>query len=142
MVNRHGFRNTILPLYAAASLGLGGLSIATAIALMSITGLLVATPGGMLGDRIGRRRVIVTGLAALAVGDLVFIRADDLSSLPGRAAVVGSGDFFASSQTALLSEIVPAEHRTQVLSRLPVLRRHRRVLGPLVLAAVIDRDGP
>src|SRR5437667_380478 len=70
-INRHGFRNTILPLYAATSLGLGGLSIATAIALMSATGLVVAVAGGALGDRIGRRRVITTGLAALAVGDLV-----------------------------------------------------------------------
>ncbi len=35
MIHRHGFRNTILPLYAATALGLGGISIATAIALMS-----------------------------------------------------------------------------------------------------------
>ena len=68
MVHRHGFRNTILPLYAATVLGLGGVSIATAIALMSITGLMVATPGGMLGDRIGRRRVIVAGLRGVAAG--------------------------------------------------------------------------
>ena len=52
MINRHGFRNPILPLYAATALGLGGISIATAIALMSITGLLVATPG-----EIGRAHV-------------------------------------------------------------------------------------
>ena len=80
MVHRHGFRNTILPLYAATVLGLGGLSIATAIAIMSVAGLMVATPGGMLGDRIGRRRVIVSGLPAVAVGDLVFILTNDLLS--------------------------------------------------------------
>ncbi len=84
MIHRHGFRNTILPLYAATALGLGGISIATAIALMSITGLLVATPGGMLGDRLGRRRVITAGLAAVAVGDLAFLLTGDLLTLPAR----------------------------------------------------------
>ena len=45
---------------------------------MSITGLLVATPGGMLGDRIGRRRVITAGLTAVAIGDLAFLLTGDL----------------------------------------------------------------
>ncbi|HUQ41924.1 MAG TPA: MFS transporter, partial [Candidatus Limnocylindrales bacterium] len=138
MVHRHGFRNPILPLYAATSLGLGGLSIATAIALMSITGLLVATPGGMLGDRLGRRRIIITGLAALAVGDLVFILTGDLLSFLAASALIGLGDFFASSQTALLSEIVPPEHRTQVLSSYRFSADLGAFIGPVLLAAVMD----
>jgi DHA1 family multidrug resistance protein-like MFS transporter len=138
MVHRHGFRNTIIPLYAATSLGLGGVSIATAIALMSITGLLVATPGGMLGDRIGRRRVIASGLAAVAVGDLVFLFTGDLVSFLVVAAVIGFGDFFSSSQTALLSEIVPATHRTRVLSGYRFSADLGALIGPVLLAAVMD----
>lgn len=138
MVNRHGFRNTILPLYAATALGLGGLSIATAIALMSIVGLVVATPGGMLGDRIGRRRVIVTGLTAVAVGDLVFILTGDLVTFLLASALIGLGDFFASSQTALLSEIVPPEQRTQVLSGYRFSADLGAFVGPVLLAAVMD----
>ncbi|HXG40256.1 MAG TPA: MFS transporter [Candidatus Limnocylindrales bacterium] len=138
MVHRHGFRNTILPLYAATSLGLGGISIATAIALMSITGLLVATPGGMLGDRIGRRRVIASGLAAVAVGDLVFLLTGDLVTFLLAAALIGFGDFFTSSQTALLSEIVPPGLRTRVLSGYRFSADLGALLGPVVLAAVMD----
>jgi MFS family permease len=138
MIHRHGFRNTILPLYAATSLGLGGLSIATAIALMSATGLLVATPGGMLGDRLGRRRVITAGLAAVAVGDLVFLLTGDLLSFLLVAALIGFGDFFASSQTALLSEVVPVEDRTKVLSTYRFSADLGALLGPVVLAIVMD----
>lgn len=138
MINRHGFRNTILPLYAATSLGLGGISIATAIALMSITGLMVATPGGMLGDRIGRRRVITAGLAAIAVGDLVFLFTHDLFTFLAAAAVIGFGDFFSSSQTALLSEIVPPEQRTQVLGGYRFSADLGAFVGPVVLATVMD----
>lgn len=138
MINRHGFRNTILPLYAATALGLGGVSIATAIALMSITGLVVATPGGMLGDRVGRRRVITSGLAALAVGDLVFLATGDLGSFLGAAALIGFADFFSSSQTALLSEIVPPAQRTRALGGYRFSADMGAFVGPVLLAAVMD----
>lgn len=138
MIHRHGFRNTVLPLYAATVLGLGEISIATAIALMSITGLMVATPGGMLGDRIGRRRVITAGLAAVAVGDLVFLLTGDLVSFLLAAAIVGFGDFFTSSQTALLSEVVPADQRARVLGGYRFSADLGALIGPVVLAAVMD----
>jgi MFS transporter, DHA1 family, multidrug resistance protein len=138
MIHRHGIRNTIVPLYAATSLGLGGLSIATAIALMSITGLIVATPGGMLGDRIGRRRVIVAGLSAVAVGDLAFLLTDDLVTFLIVAALVGFGDFFTSSQTALLSEIVPVRERTRSLSYYRFSSDLGSMIGPILLAIAMD----
>lgn len=138
MVNRHGFRNTILPLYAASALGLGGVSIASAIALMSATGLVVATPGGMLGDRIGRRRIITAGLAAVAVGDLVFLFTGDYLTFLLAAGLIGFGDFFSSSQTALLSEIVPSEQRTRVLAGYRFSADLGAFIGPVTLAAVMD----
>jgi MFS family permease len=141
MIHRHGVRNTILPLYAATVLGLGGISIATAIALMSITGLLVATPGGMLGDRLGRRRVIMAGLAAVAVGDLAFILTGDLLTFLLVAAAIGFGDFFTSSQTALLSEVVPSADRTKVLSGYRFSADLGALIGPVLLAAVMDVAG-
>jgi MFS family permease len=138
MVHRHGVRNTIVPLYGAAALGLGGVSIATAVALMAVTGLLVATPGGMLGDRIGRRRVIVAGLSALAVADLAFLLTNDVATFLVVAAVVGLGDFFTSSQTALLSEIVPVRERTRALSTYRFSSDLGSMLGPIILAAAMD----
>jgi MFS transporter, DHA1 family, multidrug resistance protein len=141
MIHRHGIRNTILPLYAASALGLGGVSIATAIALMSVTGLIVATPGGMLGDRIGRRRVIVAGLTALAVGDLAFLLTGNLAMFLLVAALVGFGDFFTSSQTALLSEIVPARERTRTLSYYRFSSDLGSMIGPVLLAATMDVGG-
>lgn len=138
MINRHGFRNTVLPLYAATSLGLGGVSIATAIALMSVTGLVVATPGGMLGDRFGRRRVIMSGLVAIAAGDLVFLLTGDLFSFLACSALIGFGDFFSSSQTALLSEVVPSQQRTKVLAGYRFSSDLGAFLGPVLLATVMD----
>lgn len=141
MIHRHGVRNTILPLYAASVLGLGGVSIATAIAAMALTGFVVMAPGGALGDRIGRRRVISIGLAAIAIGDLVFLLTGDYLSFLLVAAAIGCGDFFSSSQTALLSEIVPAEQRTMALSGYRFSSDLGALIGPVLLAFVMDHAG-
>ena len=108
---------------------------------MSITGLLVATPGGMLGDRLGRRRVITAGLAAVAVGDLAFILTGDLLTFLLVAAAIGFGDFFTSSQTALLSEVVPPVERTKVLSGYRFSADLGALIGPVLLAAIMDVAG-
>jgi MFS family permease len=141
MIHRHGVRNTLLPLYAATVLGLSGVSIATAVAAMAITGLIVMAPGGSLGDRVGRRRVISIGLAAVALGDLLFLLTGDLWSFLIVAALIGFGDFFSSSQTALLSEIVPADRRTWVLSGYRFSSDLGALIGPVLLAFVMDAVG-
>jgi DHA1 family multidrug resistance protein-like MFS transporter len=141
MIHRHGFRNTILPLYAASVLGLGGFSIATAIAAMAITGFIVMAPGGMLGDRIGRRRVISVGLAAVAIGDLAFLLTGDFWTFLAIAALIGCGDFFSSSQTALLSEIVPPAQRTWAMSGYRFSSDLGALIGPILLAVVMDTIG-
>lgn len=141
MVHRHGFRSTVLPLYAATALGLGAIPIATGIALMAVTALFVGVPGGALGDRIGRRRVITAGLLALAIGDLAFLLAGDLLSFLVIAALIGLGDFFPSSQTALLTDIVHPEQRTRVLSGYRFAVDLGAFIGPVLLAAVMDAAG-
>ncbi len=141
MIHRHGVRNTILPLYAASVLGLGGFSIATGIAAMALAGFIVMTPGGVLGDRIGRRRVISVGLVAIAAGDLAFLLTHDFVSFLVIAALIGCGDFFSSSQTALLAEIVPPEQRTVVLSGYRFSSDLGALIGPILLAVVMDGAG-
>lgn len=141
MIHRHGIRNTILPLYAASVLGLGGLSIATAIAAMAISGFIVMAPGGMLGDRVGRRRVISVGLAAVAIGDLAFLLTGDFWTFLAIAALIGCGDFFSSSQTALLSEIVPPSQRTWAMSGYRFSSDLGALIGPILLAVVMDTVG-
>jgi MFS family permease len=138
MVHRHGFRNTVLPLYAAAALGLGAIPIAAAVAAMSLAALAATVVGGPLSDRIGRRRVIVAGLAAVGIADLVFLLSGDLVTFLLGAALIGACDFAVSSQTALLSEIVPPDLRTRVLSAYRFSGDVGVFLGPITLAAVMD----
>lgn len=142
MIQRHGVRNTVLPLFAAAVLSLGELEIASAITLMSVVAIIVVTPGARLGDRIGRRKIVVVGLLIVAAGDLVFTQANNYWVFLLAAAVVGSGDFFSSSQTALLSELVEPRLRARVLTGYRFFVDIGALVGPLVLAAIFDAYGP
>lgn len=141
-VHRHGFRNTFVPLYAATVLGLGVGPISVAIALMAGVGLLVAMPGGMLSDRIGRKRVIVLGLMGVAAGEALFFVTGNLVSFLAAAAVLGCADFFSSSQTALLSELAPPAARNRVLSGYRFSVDLGAVLGPILVASILDAGGP
>lgn len=138
MIHRHGFRNTVLPLFAAAALSLGEVEIATGIAVMSVVGIIVVTPGARLGDRIGRRKIVVAGLLVLAAGDLVFLGARGYWTFLLACGLVGMGDFFSSSQTALLSEMVRPEQRARVLAGYRFFVDIGALVGPLLLAAVLD----
>jgi MFS family permease len=142
MFNRHGFRNTLLPLYAGAVIGLGPVAISTGVTAMSLVGVLIAMPGAMAGDRWGHRRLIVGGLLALAIGDLAFLLTGDYASFLVAAAVLGLGDFFIGSQTALLASAAPAGQRTQVLSGFRLATDAGALAGPIVLAAMMDAFGP
>lgn len=138
MINRHGFRNTFIPLFSGTVLGLGAVEIASGIALMSVVGIVVVTPGARLGDRIGRKRLVVAGLAILALGDLAFLGVGDYWAFLAAVALIGSGDFFASSQTALLSELAPASQRAQVLAGYRLFVDIGALVGPILLAGLLD----
>jgi DHA1 family chloramphenicol resistance protein-like MFS transporter len=142
MFNRHGMRNTLLPLYGGAVLGLGPVAIATGVTVMSIIGLVIAMPGAMAGDRLGQRRLIVGGLLALAVGDVVFLATGDYGSFLVASMALGLGDFFIGSQTALLASMAPPGRRTQVLSGFRFATDAGALAGPIVLAALMDTFGP
>ncbi len=140
-IHRHGFRNTLIPLYGAAVLGLGAGPIALGVGLMALFGLLVATPGGILSDRVGRRRVIVIGLTCLAVGDLLLLWTTDVAMFLVVAAVVGAADFFSSSQTAAVAELTTPAERSRALGGYRFSVDSGALIGPILLAWGLEHLG-
>lgn len=142
MANRHGFRNTVMPLIASSDLGLNGVQIAIGITAMSVTGILVTIPAAALGDRIGRGYVIVGGLAMLAIGDFLFpVVATSLVTYVVAGATIGLGDCFSSSQTAQLAGLVDHRRRSMVLASYRFFVDLGALVGPLGLAWSYGRYG-
>jgi MFS transporter, DHA1 family, multidrug resistance protein len=141
MINRHGFRNTALPLFAADQLGLTAVAIASGITLMAVVGILLAVPGSIVADRWSRRRVIVAGFVVLAIGDLAFLGASDYPTFMLAALMLGLGDFFSSSQTSALAESVPRSWRGRVLAGYRFSVDLGATIGPALLAGLLQVAG-
>jgi predicted MFS family arabinose efflux permease len=141
MINRHGFRNTILPLFAGDALGLTPVQAASGISLMAFVGLLAAMPGGMLADRWSRRGVISAGMLVLALGDLAFLGATTYGAFLLASLLLGCGDFFAASQMAAVSEAVPAHLRGRVLATYRFGVDLGAAIGPFFLASLLGMAG-
>jgi MFS family permease len=141
MVNRHGFRNTALPLFAHDRIGLDPIQIASGITLMAVVGLVVAIPGAIIADRWGRRRVIAVGFVLVAFGDLAFLGASSYLMYLLAAFALGIGDFFSASQTALLTDTVPSAWRSRVLAGYRFCADLGATIGPVLLAGLLELTG-
>lgn len=141
MVNRHGFRNTALPLFAYDRLGLDTLAIASGITTMAVVGLLVAIPGAVVADRWNRRLVIALGFVVLALGDFSFLGATNYATFLLASFLLGIGDFFSSSQTAALTELVPQRLRSRMLGGYRFSVDLGATIGPVAVAGLLQFAG-
>ncbi len=141
MVNRHGFRNTALPLFAHDRLGLDPLAIASGITVMSLVGIVVAIPAAIVADRWNKRLVIAAGFVVLAVGDFSFFGASNYVTFLLASVLLGAGDFFAASQTAALTELSPVRLRSRILGAYRFSSDLGAAIGPLVVAGLLQFAG-
>ena len=87
---------------------------------IGIYGLLQASlqvPFGMLGDRIGRKRVITIGLLLMAIGSVVAALSDSVYGVILGRALQGTGAI-ASTLMALAADLTRDEQRTKVMASL------------------------
>lgn len=139
--NRNGVRNTLLPLFAATVAGLGTASVGVVVAV--VAGVTVATTvlGGHLADRLGRRPVLLVGLAILIVGDLALLAARSEPLLMAVAVLVGLGGISSSVPAAVITGTVPADRLGSAIGGYRLVQDLGFVLGPLAIGAILDRVG-
>jgi len=121
----------VLPLFA----------ISTGFAVIAGTGLLVAVPGALLGDRFGRRRIVFAGLLLAGVADVALLGVQSYPLFLVLCLAMGAADFFSSSQTAMLGDLTSVRHRALVLGIYRFAVDLGAFIGPLVLALLLDARG-
>jgi MFS family permease len=123
-------------------LGLGPDQIGLGLSLVSLGGLLLAYPSGVLVDRFGRKAVIVPATIASGTAAALFAFVPDFAwylaacSLWSLALGITS-----DAPGAYAADTAPRGMNAAVMSTYRMLSDAGYVLGPLVLSVVADRLG-
>lgn len=108
----------VLPVLATYGQSLSGANPATlglALGIYGLTQAIFQIPLGLLSDFVGRKRVILLGLAAFTLGSLVAAMAHSVIWLIIGRALQGSGAI-ASTIMALVADVTSEENRTKAMA--------------------------
>lgn len=117
------------------------------VALQTLPVLLVAPYGGVIADRIDKRRLMIAlqsvmGLQALALGLLTVTGAVKVWEIGVLAAMLGLGNAFENpSRQSFMLELVGAEHLRNAVTLNSVLVNVARSFGPAVAGILIATVG-
>ena len=128
----------LLALYAADMPGAAPLAIGLALGAHGATQALLQIPLGWLSDRIGRKPVILAGLALFAAGSVVAALADHVAVIVLGRALQGAGAI-SSSVMALAADATSSEQRSRAMAVIGISIglsfALAMVLGPLLAAS-------
>jgi len=122
----------VLPLMPgfAASYGISPVAIGVLVTSFSLLQLMVSPLWGSLSDRIGRRPVLLIGLAGSTVSYLLFAFAHGFWALLASRVVAGSMGATVGVAQAYVADITPADKRAQSLGLLGAAFALGFILGP------------
>ncbi len=131
----------VLPVYAKDSLGTGSVGVGLAVAAASPTALLIQPLAGRLGDRRGRRILVIVGPLIVAVSVAAYTFADSLSTLVLLRLVTGVGEglVFVGAAT-VVNDLAPEARRGEAVSLYSLGVWGGLAIGP-VLGEVILHQG-
>jgi MFS family permease len=131
----------ILPVFALYAPTLPGgddhFLVGMALGAYGLTQGLLQLPFGMVSDRIGRKKVIVFGLAIFALGSFVAALATSIYWVIAGRVIQGAGAISAAV-TALLADLTREEHRTKAMAVIGMSIGATFALS-LVLGPVLNR---
>ena len=128
----------VLPVYAKGPLDTGSIGIGIAVAAASPTALLFQPIAGRLGDRRGRRLLVVAGPLLMAVSIAAYAWADSLWTLSALRLVTGVGEALAFVGVAtVVNDLAPPERRGETVSLYSLGVWGGLALGPLLGETVL-----
>jgi MFS family permease len=106
---------SLLPILAE-SLDPSGVLVGLVISAWFLSRIFLELPAGIISDRIGRRRLLIFGIALSCLGPILCSQADNIWLLIIGRGIWGMGTaFYFMNNTALLMDILPADTRGRAL---------------------------
>jgi MFS family permease len=131
-----------VPLYVEGPLRGGAVAVGLAVGAFSVSGFLFRPWAGRLGDRRGRRPIIVGGAALVALSVLGYLLADSPSMIVGLRFLTGIGEaFFFVGAASAVADLAPEERRGEALSLFSLALYAGIGLGPILGEAAVEGLG-
>jgi MFS family permease len=132
----------VLPLYAKNELGTGNVGVGLAVAASSPTALLFQPIAGRIGDRRGRRILVLVGPLLVAASVAAYSFADTLGTLVLLRLVTGIGEgmTFVGAAT-VVTDLAPEHRRGEAISLYSLGVWGGLAMGPVVGEAVLHQGG-
>jgi MFS family permease len=136
-----GMLLVILPVFAHDELGAGSFGVALAIAAVSPMLLLFQPVAGRIGDRKGRRILIVAGALVASVSITAYTLAGSLETLIAFRLFTGVGEaMLLVGAATMVMDVTPEKRRGEALSLYSLGLWGGLALGPILGEAVLRDD--
>ncbi|MFA9429934.1 MFS transporter [Egicoccus sp. AB-alg2] len=131
-----------LPRYVEGPLGGGDVAVGFTFGVFSVSAVLLRPVAGILGDRRGRRPLMLAGATIVAASVAAYGLADTPGVLAGIRLVSGAGEalFFVGMATAF-TDLAPPERRGEAMSLASLALYLGIGVGPLLAEALLARTG-
>ncbi len=127
-----GIFTPILPQYAA-KLGIDAASLGFAYSLYNVALVIFLFPGGIMADRFGRVKTIVSGMVLFAVSSLMLVFAEDLYLFAIARVVEGVGSALTTPAIfALTADLAPQRARGSGMGFTSTMENVGSLAGPTV----------
>ena len=136
-----GMLLAVIPVYADGELGVGSLGVALAVAAVSPMLLLCQPIAGRVGDRRGRRVLVVSGGVIAAVSIASYAFAESLPALIALRLFTGVGEaLLLVGAATMMTDIAPVHRRGEALSLYSLGLWGGLALGPLLGELALGED--
>jgi MFS family permease len=131
-----------VPRYVEGPLGAGNVAVGLVVGAFSVSAFFLRPWVGGLGDRWGRRPLMLVGASLFAASVLAYPLASSPALLAALRLLTGAGEacFWVGAVTAVF-DLAPAERRGEAMSLASLALYVGIGLGPLVGELAIDRAG-
>lgn len=136
-----GIVMTLIPLFSARRIGLGPEGIGAVLMLGTLQRFGAALIGGWLVRRFGTRKVVMTGLAVLALSVLSFLTVHSPAGLVLAVSFVSWANLGGSFVIAMLTDRVPEARWGTALGANRTMGDVGGMVAPILMGFVIDRWG-
>jgi len=131
----------VLPLYARGPLDVGDVGVGLAVGMSSPMALVAQPFAGRLGDRRGRRLLVVSGSFAMAIAIAGYVVTETLAALIALRMVTGVGEALVFVGTGtIVADLAPVDRRGEALSIYTIGFWTGLALGPVAGEALLGSD--